>query len=174
MFSAFSFERAGASFKILVTFFIVLVGIGYVFGLINIYNNVGLSYTGIVVHYRGSETEMTVPPDFAFAKLISEHHVHLFAMSMLFFLVGMLFVLTDLPEKVKVPIILCPFIGMLVDFSSLWLVVFSSPLFGWLSLVFGGLMGVSFFFILGRPLYEMWVIPVLKKSMGETLPWYLS
>lgn len=170
----FRYSKAGLSLKITVTFFLLFVGIGYIFGLINIYNNVGFSYTGIVVHYRGSEQEMTVPPDFAFSKLVQEHHVHLFGLSLVFFLVCLLFVFTSLPEKVKAFLVSMPFIGMFVDFAGLWLTVFSHAFFGWFSLVFGGVMAISFFIIIGRPLYEMWVLPIFEKAMGQKIPWYLS
>lgn len=74
----------------LVTFFLLLTGVGYLFDLINIWNNTGLSFTGLVVHYRG-ETGSELPPEFAFSRLIHEHHVHLFSLAMLFFLVGLIF-----------------------------------------------------------------------------------
>src|SRR3989338_10967329 len=79
----FSYADARSSLKVLVTIFLLFVGIGYIFGLINIYNHTGMSYTGVVVHYRGAAGE-EVPPDFAFAKLVNENHFHVFALSMLF------------------------------------------------------------------------------------------
>lgn len=167
----FRYDQAPLSVKVLVTFFLLIVGIGYIFGLINIYNNTGLSYTGLVVHYRGENGD--IPPEFAFAKLIHEHHVHIFSIAKLFFLVGVLFVLTNLPEKMKALFIAAPFLGMILDFTSFWLFVFTQASFAWLSIIFGAFMAVSFFFLLGRPLYEMWVLPVWKGLWGEHIPWLL-
>ena len=164
----FRYEDAKLSVKVLVTFFLLMVGIGYIFGLINIYNNTGLSYTGLVVHYRGQAGE--IPPEFAFTKLIHEHHVHLFSLAMLFFLVGALFLLTNLPDPVKAIFMAAPFLGMLIDFTSFWLFVFTKAAFAWLSIVFGAFMAISFFFLIGRPLYEMWVLPVWKHLWGENIP----
>lgn len=162
------------SFKVLVSLFLLTVGIGYLFGLINIYNNTGLTYTGVVTHYRGDLKELTVPPEFAFAKLIQEHHVHLFSLSMLFVLVGIVFTLTRLPEIVKAVFVALPFMGMLLDFTSFWLLVFVSPGFAFLAMAFGGLMGFAFFLIIGRPLYEMWALPLWHRKWGkEGVPWFL-
>jgi hypothetical protein len=166
--------EASLSFKVLASLLLLTVGLGYVFGLINIYNNTGFSYTGLVSTYRGDVKEMTVPLEFAFAKLIHEHHVHVFGISMLFFLVGAIFILTELPESVKAVLVAVPFLGMLLDFTSFWLLVFVSPLFGLLAMTFGGVMAFSFFLIIGRPLYEMWVKPIWHRIWGEgKIPWFL-
>ena len=167
-------NEANLSFKVLVSFFLVAVAIGYVFGLVHIYTDVGYSYTGIVTHYRGSEKELDVPPELAVAKLIHNQHVHVFGLSMLFFLIGMIFTLTRLPEPVKAVFVMAPFLGLLLDMSSFWLIVFKSPVFAWFAMAFGGFMALSFFLILGRPLYEMWILPLWHRKWGpENIPWFL-
>lgn len=170
----FGYDNARLSLKVLITVFLLFVGVSYVLGLVNIHNNVGFSYTGVVVHYRGDVNEMTVPPEFAFSKLVQEHHVHLFSLSMLFFMVGVLFSFTCLPEFPKSLFIAAPFLGMFFDFASLWLMTFSAPLFAWFTMIFGGFMALSFFMLIGRPLYEMWVLPIFRKSFGERIPWCLK
>jgi hypothetical protein len=166
--------EASLSFKVLASLLLLAVAAGYVFGLINIYNNTGFSYTGLVSTYRGDVKEMTVPAEFAFAKLIHEHHVHIFGISMLFFLVGAIFILTQLPERIKAVLVAVPFLGMLLDFTSFWLLVFVSPFFATLAMVFGAAMAFSFFLIVGRPLYEMWVLPLWRRQWGEgKIPWFL-
>lgn len=165
-------ETAPLSRKCLFSFFLIFVGIGYLLGLANIYNNTGFSYTGLVVHYRGEAGE-EVPPEFASAKLVQEHHVHLFSLSMLFLMVGMIFSLTSLPETLKCIFISAPFIGMLLDFTGFWLLVFLSPVFAWGSMVFGGVMAASFFLLIGRPLYEMWILPLWRHKWGEEVPVFL-
>ena len=160
------------SLKVVITIFLLFVGIGYILGLVNIYNHTGMSYTGVVVHYRGAAGEET-PPDFAFAKLVNENHFHVFALSMLFFMIGVLFTFTSLPELAKSIFVAAPFLGMFFDFASLWLAVFSSPLFAWFSIAFGGFMALSFFMLIGRPLYEMWILPIWKHKWNDNVPWYL-
>ncbi len=160
--------EANLSFKVLISLFLVMVAIGYVFGLIHIYTDVGYSYTGIVTHYRGTEKALDVPPELALAKLIHQQHVHVFGLSMLFLLIGTIFTMTQLPERVKVIFVMAPFLGLLLDMSSFWLIVFSSPIFAWGAMVFGGFMALSFFLILGRPLYEMWVLPFWYQKWGQT------
>ena len=170
---AFHYSKAGLSLKVLLTFFLLFVAAGYIFGLINIYNNVGFTYTGIVVHYRGEASD-PIPQEFAFSKLIQDHHVHLFGLSLLFLLIGYLFTLTRLPEKAKALFVAAPFLGMFFDFGSLWSTVFVSARFGWFSMIFGGFMALSFFMLIGRPLYEMWLLPVFQKAMGDKIAWFLK
>ncbi len=166
-------SKVNLSFKVLATFFLLTVAVGYIFGILHIYSDVGFSYTGIVTHYRGGVQELSVPPEFAFAKLVHVHHVHIFSLSMLFLLIGFIFTMTRLPELVKTIFILIPFAGMVLDFTSFWLLVFVSPLFVFLALIFGALMAGSFFLIIGRPLYEMWITPLWERRWGAgNIPWF--
>ena len=169
----FRFSEARLSLKVLLSCFLIAVAVGYIFGLIHIYTDVGFSYTGVVSHYRGGK-ELSVPPDFAFAKLIHVHHVHLFGHAMLFLLVGSIFIFTELPEVWKAVFVAAPFVGMAVDFTSFWLLTFVSPVFAALAMIFGAFMAFSFFMIIGRPLYEMWVLPVWGRVWKDgEIPWYL-
>jgi len=169
----FPLAEASLSFKVLASFLLIAVGIGYVFGLIHIYKDVGFSYTGVVTHYRG-EKDAEIPKDFAAANLIHVHHVHLFSLAMLFFLVGMVFILTNLPEIVKAILVAIPYLGMFLDFTSFWLLVFISPVFAAVAMLMGALMAAAFFLIIGRPLYEMWILPVWQKRWGKgNVPWFL-
>ncbi len=167
------YDKARLSLKVLITFFLMFVGASYCLALINIQNNVGMSYTGVVVHYRGDMNAPTDSPDLAFAKLIQEHHVHLFSLSILFLIIGLLFSFTTLPEFWKALFVGAPFIGMAVDFGGIWLTVFTSPIFGWLTVIFGGFMAASFFMLIMRPLYEMWILPIWEKKFNQNVPWYL-
>jgi len=166
-------SEANLSFKVLATFFLIAVAVGYVFGLIHIYTDVGFSYTGVVTHYRGEGGQPALPPELAFGKLIHLHHIHLFSLSMLFILIGIIFTMTELPEIAKVIFVSMPFIGMFLDFTSFWLLAFASPIFGFFSMVFGALMAFSFFLIIGRPLYEMWILSIWRHKWGENVPWFL-
>lgn len=160
-------SQASLSFKVLISFFLVAVAVGYVFGLVHIYTDVGYSYTGIVTHYRGSEKELDVPPELAVAKLIHHQHVHIFGLSMLFLLIGIIFTLTQLSEPIKVVFVMAPYLGLLLDMSSFWLLVFKSAFFAWCAMAFGSFMALAFFLILGRPFYEMWILPLWHQKWGE-------
>jgi hypothetical protein len=165
---------APISIKVLVTLFLLVVGVGYVLGLTHIFLDVGFSFTGVVTHYRGDGGDLAVPPELAFARMVHVNHVHVFSLAMLFVLVGTIFTQTRLPEWVKALFVAAPYVGMVVDFSSFWLLVFVSPLFAWLAMGFGAFMAVSFFLLIGRPLYEMWVLPVWQARWGkEGVPWFL-
>jgi hypothetical protein len=168
-------SEASLSYKMLASLLLLTVAVGYVFGVINIYNNTGFSYTGITTHYRGDAEEAGLPKEFVFAKLIHEHHIHIFSLAILFYLVGSIFVHTRFHDSVKAIFISIPFAGMFLDITSFWLLAFVSPFFAFLAILFGSCMAIAFFLLLGRPLYEMWILPVWVHRWGVgKVPWFLK
>lgn len=153
--NGFRYVTAPLSLKLVLSMFLIMVSIGYVVGLTNIYLKTNMSYTGVVSHYRGNPEEMKFPK--SLGDLVQEQHVHIFGISMIFVLSGIVFAFTSLPEKVKAFFVVLPFASMLFDLGSFWLLRFVNASFGWLSIFSGGTMAVSFFLIVGRPLYEMWI-----------------
>lgn len=160
--NGFRYATSPLSLKLVLSLFLLLVSIGYLVGLINIHLKTNMSYTGVVSHYRGNPEEMKFPK--SFGDLVQEQHVHIFGISMLFVLTGVIFSFTSLPEKVKALFVTLPFAAMLFDLGSFWLLRFVSVAFGWLAIISGATMAVSFFLIVGRPLYEMWLQGKLTKK----------
>ena len=153
--NGFRFATSPLSLKLVLSLFLIMVSIGYVVGLINIHLKTDMSYTGTVSHYRGNLEEMQFPK--TLGDLIQEQHVHIFGIAMLFVLTGVIFSFTSSPEAVKAVFVSLPFAAMLFDLGSFWLLRFVSAAFGWLSIISGATMAISFFLIVGRPLYEMWI-----------------
>ena len=83
-------------------------------------------------------------------------HIHLFGMSMIFILLGVVTVFLDISVTARNWLIALPFVGVVVDIAAMWLKAFVSPAFFWLHIPGGGLFAGIFVFIFFRAMGEMW------------------
>jgi hypothetical protein len=86
-------------------------------------------------------------------------HIHIFGMSAIFILMGIIVLFLDLGKKVRSWLILLPFIGLIIDLASVWLKIFVHPAFFWLHIPGGSLFGVVFIIDVVLILWQMWVRP---------------
>lgn len=73
-------------------------------------------------------------------------HIHVFGMSGIFIVVGLLVVFLDRSLRLRTWLIVLPFVGILLDLAGVWLKLFVHPVFFWLH-VPGGLMFGTVFLI---------------------------
>jgi hypothetical protein len=83
-------------------------------------------------------------------------HIHLFGMSMIFILMGIVTLFLGLSPKVRIWLIVLPFVGVQIDIASMWLKGYVSPAFFWLHIPGGGLFATVFVIVSCRALFEMW------------------
>ena len=156
----FKLSAAKASTKILVTAFLIVMGLGYLMALVNVWSKTGFTYQGVVEHLCGSEEEMIYPKEFS--ELVESSHVHLFAHPPMFLLLGAILLFTSLSERLKKLLVPIPFIAIVLDIGSFWLTRYVAPGFAALTLFAGMLMGLSFLALFVIPLYEMWLRKTLE------------
>lgn len=84
-------------------------------------------------------------------------HIHLFGMSTIFILLGMVTVFLDCDPRLKSWLVALPFVGVVVDIAAMWLKAFVSPVFFWLHIPGGGLFAGIFVVVFCRAMSEMWV-----------------
>ena len=84
-------------------------------------------------------------------------HIHLFGMNMIFIFMGFVTLFLNLSSRARAWLIVLPFVGVLIDISSMWLKGYVSPAFFWLHIPGGGLFGTVFIIVSCRALYEMWI-----------------
>ncbi len=85
-------------------------------------------------------------------------HIHLFGISLIFALTGAIFALSRVPRNWKTLIIALPYLSIWADIGSWWITKYQ-PLFAYIVLSGGGLMGVSLAAQLLIPLWQMWLGP---------------
>lgn len=100
-----------------------------------------------------------------FQSLTRVSHIHLFGISFIFMFVGVIFSFsTGVPGKYKYPAIIMPYLFLLIDIASWWLTKLN-PNFALLVIFAGTGLGLSFAFMWGVSMYQMWILGgVLKQS----------
>jgi hypothetical protein len=88
--------------------------------------------------------------------LVKVSHIHLLGLGMFFYLLGRIFILTEMPVALKRTIVVIPFAAIAVDIGSWWFTKYSVNIFAYAVMIGGGLMGVSFVFQALVSLYQMW------------------
>ncbi|GMQ79788.1 MAG: hypothetical protein BMS9Abin03_226 [Thermodesulfobacteriota bacterium] len=86
-------------------------------------------------------------------------HIHIFGMSAIFILMGILVLFLDLSQRNRIRLIVLPFIGIIIDLTSVWLKLFIHPAFFWLHIPGGLLFGTVFAVDSVLMLSQMWSTP---------------
>ncbi len=89
-------------------------------------------------------------------------HIHLFGMNTIFILMGAIALGLNVSLRLRIWLVILPFIGVLVDILAMWLKGFVSPVFFWLHVPGGGVFAIVFFYVSLRALWEMWGRPKNK------------
>ncbi|MEW6681490.1 MAG: hypothetical protein AB1451_00995 [Nitrospirota bacterium] len=86
-------------------------------------------------------------------------HVHLFGMSFVFLLTGLIFALTEINKRLRLVIVLLPFIAIWLDIGSWWVTKYE-PVFAYTVIIGGILMGLALAAQILISLWEMWLTRV--------------
>lgn len=121
--------------------------VGYSTALVFVRVTTGMTPTGIVDHYRGSESAdgaMQFPK--SFPEMLVLTHTHLLAMAAVFVMSGVGLALCErVPERWKHLLCVEPFVALLVSFSAMWLMRYVDPRFSLLLALSSGLMALTFY-----------------------------
>ena len=91
-------------------------------------------------------------------------HVHLFGMSFLFLLTGIIFSLCEINKVIKTIVLILPFASMWMDIGSWWLTKYE-PAFAYTVIIGGMFEGLSLVVHILVSLYEMWLKPAHKPCL---------
>ena len=83
-------------------------------------------------------------------------------MSAIFILMGILVLFLDVSQRVRILLIILPFIGIIIDLTSVWLKLFVDPVFFLLHIPGGALFGTVFAADAVLMLWQMWGKPDTK------------
>ena len=95
----------------------------------------------------------------AFIFALKFTHIHIFSMSAIFILMGIIVLFLDLTQRIRIWLIVLPFIGIIIDMASVWLKLFVDPVFFWLHIPGGALFGTVFVVDTVLMLWQMWMNP---------------
>jgi len=88
--------------------------------------------------------------------LVKVSHIHLFGISIIFYLLGRIFILSEMPIWLKRTIVIIPFASILIDIGSWWFTKFTSPIFAYTVMIGGAAFSASFVLQTLVSFYQMW------------------
>ena len=89
--------------------------------------------------------------------LVRVSHIHLFGMSFIFGLSGLIFAYSKTPPLFRAVLIAIPFVAIWLDIGSWWFTKYA-PVFAYMAIIGGAFMGLSLAGQLVISLYEMWFL----------------
>lgn len=140
--------------KITITFFLLLIGLTYLVGVLNIYEKTKFTYQGAVENERGSEEKMIYAKEFG--DLVSLTHFHLGGWAMMFMWVLLFFLFSTYGPKLKAFLGWAPFVIAPLDAVGMWLTRYAAPQFAYLFMGAGFLLAFLFGLILVLDLINIW------------------
>ena len=92
------------------------------------------------------------------AQLARVSHVHLFGISIIFLLTGVMFALSDIPVWMRVLLVSIPYLSIIMDIGSWWGTKYLDPTFAYVVVVGGVLMGGALAAQIFVSLWQMWAL----------------
>ena len=89
------------------------------------------------------------------SQLARVSHIHLFGIGIIFLLTGAIFALSGVSEKLRLMIIILPYVAIWADIGSWWITKYQ-PVFAYVVLIGGGFMGLALALQILISLWEMW------------------
>ena len=153
--------------KLFLLFFLIALSFGFFSGFKFLKHTTKLSTNGIEQHYNGNEkgAEQSNTEEVIFKKAESEIltiiHTHALSMSLIFFALGIILITTSINEKLKLFLLVEPFISIVVTFGGIWLLWKEVSWFKYVVMISGIFLTTSFVIIV---LIIMWQILFVKKN----------
>ena len=165
------------SAKVFCTLFLLGIGLGSVAAFTQAATAVGLTYGDVVASLApempmthmghgqmSGEKEIDIGQLSQAAKvwirtplLIQTSHTHLFGMTLIAGLLGLIFLFSSLGEWKKAMILTLPFIGTILDIGGMWLTRFVWPPFAVLVPIGGSAFALGYCLITVISVYELWL-----------------
>lgn len=170
-------SRLPLSAKVFCTLFLLGIGCGQLAAVLQASTAVGLApadiqsslapempMTGLAEGQWSAEREIQLEEMSDRAKvwirtplLIQTSHTHLFGMTLIAGLLGLIFLFASVAEPLKALILSLPFVGTLLDIGGMWLTRFVSPSLALVVMLGGGLFALGYVLITGISLHQLWL-----------------
>jgi len=145
--------------KYLILAFLFTLGVGITTGLIYINYTTEISLSGTIEQYRGSEvSEYDIPEKFPkeFEDMILTTHEHITSFAIISFLIGFIFYFNSIIlGKLKLFLIIEPFISTILTFLSMWLMRYINESFVYILIPSSFIMYVCWYIMIFVCIYEL-------------------
>ncbi len=133
--------------KMLIIFFLLALSFGFFSGFRYLKGATNLTPAGIEKNYNGNEKEQD-PDEVIFKKsqdeILTVIHAHALSMSMIFFLLGIILLMTTMNETLKYFLLIEPFVSIVVTFGGIWLMWKEVIWFKYVVMVSGIFLSISY------------------------------
>lgn len=151
--------------KVFIGAFVLILSVGFYTGLLFVSQTSTTSPAGIVENYNGNEDDLDAEV-MKFKKgareMLTIVHTHILSMSFIFFLLGGLVWLCELPKKLKLFLTVEPFLSVLLTFGGIYF-IWSGILWMKYVVIFSGLlMTLTFVISSCVVLYQLVMKPLPK------------
>jgi len=140
--------------KLTLTFFLLLIGLTYLVGVVNIYHKTKFTVQGAIENERGSEEKMIYPKEFG--DMVSLTHFHLGGWAMMFMWVLLILWFSTYSTKLKAVMGVLPFLLAVLDAGGMWLTRYAANGFAYLLMGAGFLMAATFGLVVVLDLANIW------------------
>ena len=133
--------------KLLIGAFIIVLSIGFYTGMLFVDETSSVKPNGIEEQYLGNESDeeaMVMKFKKSKKEMLTLVHNHILSMSIIFFLVGVILSITKLSEKLKLFLIVEPFVSVLITFGGLYFLWNGVLWMKYIVMLSGVLMTLSF------------------------------
>jgi len=147
MTSNLSIQNFSKQVKLLITFFLFVLSIGFFTGLSFVNKTSKMSPQGIQENYLGNENnEKATIMKFKKSKreILTIVHTHIISMAVVFFLLGLLLLTTNLNNSFKNFLIIEPFISIIATFGGIYFVWKGFVFIKYIVLISGVLMTLTY------------------------------
>jgi hypothetical protein len=151
---SYNFTTIAPLQKIIYTTFLVFTLLGFISIWTFYLAKTGIGPSAIVDYYRGNEEKILFAK--TFQELWEVTHFHLFSVPLIYMVLAHLLALTRLSNRTKGLVMIGGALGILLDISAGWLIVYAAPGFVVFKIIGRLLLTVSFLAFLMIPVYEMW------------------
>ena len=141
----FYLKNLNNDIKYILLSFLITIGIGITTGMLYLYYTTNADTTGVIEHYKGSTNSSYEDLDDFLDKppktkkylhdMLETTHNHVIAFSVISILIGLIFYFNSIIKgKLKLFLIIEPFISTIITFSSLWIMRYINDSFVYLTI----------------------------------------
>jgi hypothetical protein len=94
-------------------------------------------------------------------------HIHLFGISIIFLLTGAIFSLSVAPIWFRVCAVVAPYLAIVMDIGSWWATKYYDPVFAYIVILGGALMGLALACQIFVSLWDMWIVPLTARAKSR-------
>lgn len=127
--------------RVMTACFLVVLSVGFFTGIRFVGETDSTTPEGLIEHYNGNEQDedvMVMKFKKSAQEMLTIVHTHILSMSMLFFLTGFLLAQTPINQRLKLFLIVEPFVSILLTFGGLYLIWFGLEWFRYI-VIFSGI-----------------------------------